>query len=230
MTLLHEPRVSGWLRGHLVCRIDGVADQVALTFDDGPSAAYTPRVLDLLGEHGAHATFFTVAQNARRHPDLIRRMVAEGHEVAIHGELHLPLMMMPPWLIRREIRRSADAVMRAASVTARHYRPPFGLMLPSQARYVRALGYTSVLGDVYPEDAYQPPVERIVERVTRRLTAGSILILHDGSPIGTPSRARTVQALAIILRHMAARALRGVSVEHLLAALGAEVAPAAAST
>src|SRR5690348_4349554 len=142
MTLLHEPRVSGWLRGHLVCRIDGVADQVALTFDDGPSAADTPRVLDLLGEHGARATFFTVAQNARRHPDLIRRMVAEGHEVAIHGELHLPLMMMPPWLIRREIRRSADAVMRAANVTARHYRPPFGLMLPSQARYVRALGYT----------------------------------------------------------------------------------------
>lgn len=230
MTLLHAPRVSSWVRGHLVCRVDDVPGKVALTFDDGPSARNTPGVLDLLAEHEAHATFFTLAQNVRRNPDLIRRMVAEGHEVAIHGELHLPLLMLTPGLIRREIRRSADAVMRAANVTARHYRPPFGFMVPSQARFVQKLGYTSVLGDVYPEDAYQPPAERIVGRVMRRLTAGSILILHDGSPIGTPSRARTVQALAIILRHMAARALKGVSVEHLLAASREEAPLAAAKT
>jgi len=218
MTLLHTQRFSSWVRGHLVCRVDDVPDQVALTFDDGPSGADTPRVLDLLARHGARATFFTLAQNVRRHPDLIRRMVAEGHEVAIHGELHLPLLMLPPGLIRREIRRSADAVLEAANVTAQHYRPPFGLMVPSQARFVQKLGYTPVLGDVYPEDAYQPPVDTIVARVLRRITAGSILILHDGSPIGEPSRARTVEALDIILRHLAAHALKGVSVERLLAA------------
>jgi len=218
MTLLHTPRFSNWVRGHLVCRVDDVPDQVALTFDDGPSGADTPRVLDLLARRGARATFFTLAQNVRRHPDLIRRMVAEGHEVAIHGELHLPLLMLPPGLIRREIRRSADAVLEAANVTAQHYRPPFGLMVPSQARFVQKLGYTPVLGDVYPEDAYQPPVDTIVARVLRRITAGSILILHDGSPIGEPSRARTVDALDIILRHLAAHALKGVSVERLLVA------------
>jgi peptidoglycan/xylan/chitin deacetylase (PgdA/CDA1 family) len=218
MTLLHTHRFSSWVRGHLVCRVDDVSDQVALTFDDGPSGADTPRVLDLLARHGARATFFTLAQNVRRHPDLVRRMVAEGHEVAIHGELHLPLLMLPPGLIRREIRRSADAVLEAANVTARHYRPPFGLMVPSQARFVQKIGYTSVLGDVYPEDAYQPPVATIVARVLRRITAGSILILHDGSPIGEPSRARTVEALDIILRHLATHALKGVSVERLLAA------------
>jgi len=225
MTLLHTPQFSSWVRGHLLCRVEDVPGLVALTFDDGPSAANTPRVLDLLARHDAHATFFTLAQNVNRHPEIIRRMVAEGHEVAIHGELHLPLLLLPPPLIRREIERSASAVKRAADVTAAHYRPPFGLMLPSQARFVRALGYTSVLGDVYPEDAYQPPVDRIVARVMPRLSAGSILILHDGSPIGQPSRARTVEALAIILRNMAARALKGVSVERLLAAAGVEDAP-----
>jgi len=213
-----------------VCRVDDVPDQVALTFDDGPSAADTPRVLDRLAEHSARATFFTVAQNVRRHPKLIQRMVAEGHEVAVHGEWHLPPLMLPPGLLRREIRRSADAVLDVANVAARHYRPPFGLIVPSQARLVRELGYTPVLGDVYPEDAYQPPVATIVERVVRRLTAGSILILHDGSPIGTPSRARTVDALAIILRHMATRGWRGVSVERLLAATREEIPRAAAST
>jgi len=229
MTLLHTPQVSGWVRGHLVCRVDGVSDQVALTFDDGP-APDTPRVLDLLARHGAQATFFTLAGQVARRPELVRRMVAEGHEVAVHGDWHLPPPMLPPSLLRREVERSADAVRHAANVTARHYRPPYGVMLPSQARYVRSLGYTPVLGDVYPEDAYQPGVDTIVRRVLNRLSAGSILILHDGSAHLELSRGQTVEALAIILQHMTTRALRGVSVERLLAATRAEAAPAAAST
>jgi len=222
MTLLHAPRFSSWARGHLLCRVDEVRDLVALTFDDGPSRTATSSVLDLLADHGAKATFFTLAANVERRPELVRRMVAEGHEVALHGDWHLPVPMLPPWLIRREIERSALAVKRAADVGARHYRPPFGLMLPSQARFVRELGYTSVLGDVYPEDAHQPGVQRIVQRVLPRLTAGSILILHDGSPLGEPSRDQTVASLGIILEHMRSRALRGVSVEGLLVAARAE--------
>ena len=210
--------------GPLLRRVEGVPDLVALTFDDGPSAADTPRVLDLLREHHAHATFFTLARNVDRRPELVRRMVDEGHEVAIHGELHLPLPLLPPVWVRREIERSAAAVKRAANVTARHYRPPFGLILPSQARLVSRLGYSTVMWDVYPDDPYQPPVDRIVERVMRKLTAGSILILHDGSPFGAPSRARTVEALGIILRQMAVRGLRGASVEGLLAAATARSA------
>jgi peptidoglycan/xylan/chitin deacetylase (PgdA/CDA1 family) len=198
--------------------MDGVNDLVALTFDDGPSAADTPRVLDTLASHGARATFFTLAQNVDRRPELVRRMVAEGHEVAVHGELHLPIPLLPRWLVRREIERSAAAVKRAANITARHYRPPFGLILPSQARFIREMGYETVMWDVYPDDPYQPPVDRIVERVMRKLTAGSILILHDGSPIGAPSRAHTVGALGIILRQMGDRGLRGTSVDGLLEA------------
>ena len=198
--------------------MDEVDDRVALTFDDGPSRHDTARVLDLLAHHDAKATFFTLAHKVDRRPELVRRMVAEGHEVAIHGDWHLPPPMLPTPLLRREIERSALAVKRAAGVTARHYRPPFGLMLPAQADLVRALGYTSVLGDVYPEDAYQPGVRRIVERVLSRLCAGSILILHDGSALGELSRAQTVESLGIILEHMRSRALRGVSVEGLLAA------------
>jgi peptidoglycan/xylan/chitin deacetylase (PgdA/CDA1 family) len=218
MTLLHTPQFSSWARGHLLCRVEDVPGLAALTFDDGPSAVDTPRVLDLLARHDARATFFTLARHVERRPELVRRMVAEGHEVALHGDLHLPLLVLPPALIRREIERSAAAVRRAASVSARHFRPPFGLMLPSQARFVQQLGYTPVLGDVYPEDTRRPGVRRIVERVTPRLSAGSILILHDGSPIGWQGRGQTVEALAIILGHMASRALRGVSVEGLLAA------------
>src|SRR5436189_1545894 len=107
--------------------------------------------------------------------------------------------MLPRRLIRREIERSALAVERAANLTARHYRPPYGLMSPSQARFVQELGYTPVLGDIYPEDALQPGVDRIVRRVLSRLSGGSILILHDGSAHIEMSRDQTVKSLEIIL-------------------------------
>ncbi len=218
MTLLHTSQFSGWARGHLLCRVDGVHDRAALTFDDGPNRGATPRVLDLLARHGAHATFFTLAPNVERSPNLVRRMAGEGHEVALHGDRHWPLPVSTPGLIRREVGRCAAAVGRAAGIEALHYRPPFGFMVPSQARFVAGLGYRSVLGDVYPEDSHRPGVARIVERVLPRLTGGSILILHDGSPFGDVDRGQTVEALAGILAHMDRVGLRGVSVAELLAA------------
>lgn len=217
MTLLHAPRFASWVRGHLLCRVEGAGSRFAITFDDGPSRSATPPILELLKRHQAHATFFTLAGNVARAPGLVRRMRDEGHEVALHGDLHWPLPLLTPGLIRRELERSATAVARAAGVHARHYRPPFGLMMPGQARFVAGLGYRSVLGDVYPEDAARPGAERIELRVVRRLTPGSILILHDGSPLGEADRSQTITALAAILAHAAVRGWRAVSVTELLA-------------
>lgn len=218
MTLLHHPRFAGWARGHLVCRVEGVSDRFALTFDDGPNPAATPAILDLLARHQARATFFTLAPNVRRERSLVRRMVTDGHEVAVHGDLHWPLPLLPPAAIRREVQRSIAAVMAAGAPAPRFYRPPFGFMMPGQAAFVRHLGVEPVLGDVYPEDPQHPGVERIVRRVVNRLTAGSIVILHDGSPLGTADRAQTIAALEPILRHAAGAGLRAVTVGALLAA------------
>jgi peptidoglycan/xylan/chitin deacetylase (PgdA/CDA1 family) len=218
MTLLHAPQFSSWIRGHLLCRVEEVPDALALTFDDGPSRTYTPRVLDVLARHGAHATFFTLAGNASRCPETIRRMIAEGHDVGLHGDVHWPLPLLTPGLIRRELERGAAAVARATPVRSRFYRPPFGFMMPMQARYVAELGYISVLGDVYPEDTQRPGTAKIVERTLPRLSPGSIVILHDGSPLGEPDRSQTVEALEQILEYMKSRGLRGVSVSELLAA------------
>jgi peptidoglycan/xylan/chitin deacetylase (PgdA/CDA1 family) len=215
VTLLHHPQFSSWARGHLLCRVEGVAGRFALTFDDGPSRRWTPRLLEILKRHGARATFFTLAGNVRRHADVVRRLVTEGHEAAIHGDGHWPLPLLPPWSIRNEIERCAAALQESAGVRARHYRPPFGFMVPSQARFVRAMGYEPVLGDVYPSDPQQPGVERIIGRVLPRLTGGSILILHDGSPLGEPDRHQTIEALDIILRLSAEQGLRAITVAEL---------------
>lgn len=216
MSLLHTRRFSSWARGHLVCRVDGVDDRFALTFDDGPSVRTTPHILDLLATFGATATFFVLAGNVRRHPEVVRRALAEGHEIALHGDRHWPLAILPPQAIRGEVERCARAVAEAAGVTAIHYRPPFGFMMPGQSWFVRRLGYTSVLGDVYPEDVHAPGVHLIVRRVRARLRAGSILILHDGSPFPHADRRQTVTALEPILADASRLGLRAVTVRELL--------------
>ena len=145
----------------------------------------------------------------------MRRLIDEGHEPALHGALHWPLPLLPSVIWRRDVERSAEALAEVSDVPATHYRPPFGVMTRGQAAKVRGMGYVSVLGDVYPEDPHRPGVARIVERVMARLRGGSILILHDGSPLGEPDRSQTVDALEIILERAARAGLRAVTVREL---------------
>jgi peptidoglycan/xylan/chitin deacetylase (PgdA/CDA1 family) len=215
MSLLHHESFSSWARGHLLCRIEGVEDRFALTFDDGPNPRATGVLLDLLARHEARATFFLLGGNVRRWPGLVRRLVADGHEAGLHGDTHLPLAFLPPWAIRSELRRSAATVAHASGSVPRFYRPPFGFMMPGQSMFVRSLGFEPVLGDVYPEDPQRPGVGEIVARVMPRLRGGSILILHDGSPFGNVDREQTLEALDIILEEAETRNLRAVSVGEL---------------
>jgi peptidoglycan/xylan/chitin deacetylase (PgdA/CDA1 family) len=90
-------------------------------------------------------------------------------------------------------------------------------MMPGQAAYVRRLGVEPVLGDIYPEDPQRPGTAIIVERVVARLRGGSIVILHDGSPLGDPDRTQTIEALTPILAHAARAGLAAVTLSELLA-------------
>jgi peptidoglycan/xylan/chitin deacetylase (PgdA/CDA1 family) len=220
MTLLHTRQYSGWARGHLLCRVEGVTGQYAVTFDDGPNPAATGRILDVLARHCARATFFMLGGHVRRHRELARRVVGEGHEAAVHGDSHWPVPLLLASTIRSQVRRCAASIEDVTGRKPVFYRPPFGFMTPGQAQLVRGLGYEPVLGDVYPEDPHRPGVDRIVARVLPRLREGSILILHDGSPIGSPDRGQTVDALAMILADAGRRGLRGTTVAELLSRPG----------
>ena len=218
MSLLHTRGFSSWARGHLVCRIDGIPDRFALTFDDGPGGTTTSRILDILRRTGSRATFFVLGSRVRDDPATVRRMHREGHEVGVHGDRHWPLALLPPAMIRSQVERCRAAVVAAGAPPPRHYRPPFGFMMPGQAWYVRRLGLVPVLGDVYPEDAQDPGVGRIVDRVLKRLAGGSIVILHDASSLPGIDRRQTVEALDRILAAAASQGLRAVTVAELLSA------------
>lgn len=216
MTILHTKRFSSWARGHLLCRVDDVTDRFAVTFDDGPNPRATGRLLEVLARHDARATFFLLGTNVRRHADLARRIVTNGSEVAAHGDTHWPVPLLSPWTIRTHVRRCEEAIVHATGVSPRFYRPPFGFLAPGQARFVRSLGLEPVLGDIYPEDPHRPGIDRIVARVLSRLRGGSILILHDGSPLGPVDRDQTVDAVERILTEASRMGLGGTTVSDLL--------------
>src|SRR5215213_8276668 len=100
-------------------------NQVGLTFDDGPDASVTPLLLDLLATHNAHATFFVLTDKATAQPALVRRMVDEGHEIALHFDSHHRLTEMPLKLARTRLRR-ARSELESLAGPIRYFRPPFG--------------------------------------------------------------------------------------------------------
>ena len=216
--MLHTRRFSSWARGHQLCRIEGLSDRFALTFDDGPGPTATPRILDLLARTGARATFFVLGSNVRRHPDLVRRMHAEGHEIGIHGDGHWSPMVLARSALLGQVEKCAAAVVATGAPRPVHYRAPFGVLLPGQARSLSTIGITSVLGDVYPSDADDPGVDHIVTCALQRVTGGSILILHDASFLPIVSRMQTFHALERILTALSARGLHAKSVADLRAA------------
>ena len=163
-----------------LCRAERADKVVALTFDDGPDADSTPRVLDLLKRYDVRATFFVVGEQARQNPELIHRMVAEGHTVANHSYYHLPQSTL--WSSQRyteELFRCNDVVARLTGLRMRLYRPPFGVTNPPIARAVKNLGLIPVGWSVRSLDTMTKDTDRVVDRVMRGLRGGDVILLHD---------------------------------------------------
>ncbi|MGV1008022.1 MAG: polysaccharide deacetylase family protein [Dermatophilaceae bacterium] len=154
---------------------------VALTYDDGPHPVHTPAVLDALAGAGAHATFFVLLQAARAHPDLVRRIVDEGHEIALHGVDHSRVSATATVPSVRRILGARTELEQLAGVPVRLYRPAYGAITMPQLVALRLARLDVVLWSAWAQDWRNDPVETLTERVTNALHAGGILLLHDAS-------------------------------------------------
>src|SRR6185436_18560345 len=111
--------------GDVVWRGDATSNGVALTFDDGPNPATTPRILELLAQAGVRATFFVLGEKAERHPEVLRAVVDGGHSVGVHGYRHDRLYAFKsPSAVESDIRRASQVIEREAGVRAKWFRPP----------------------------------------------------------------------------------------------------------
>jgi peptidoglycan-N-acetylglucosamine deacetylase len=179
---------------------------VALSFDDGPHPTFTPQVLEILEQHNAKATFFLIGERALRHPELVFRIKAAGHEVGNHYFKNGPTLRHSDADFLGYLYRTEKAIGRTGGL--RLFRPPGGVASPRQLRLAQAHGYTCVLGSAYPHDPAHPPVWYIRWLIEKNLVPGTIVILHDGIPDST----RSLEALPHILAAGDARGLRFVSI------------------
>jgi peptidoglycan/xylan/chitin deacetylase (PgdA/CDA1 family) len=179
---------------------------VALSFDDGPHPVFTPQVLDILERHDAKATFFLIGERALRHPEIVVRIKAAGHEVANHYFTNGSILLQSD----ADFLSNLDRTERAIGITdgPKFFRPPGGIAWPRQLRLARAHGYKCVLGSAYPHDPIRPPVWYITWLIRKNLVPGTIVILHDG--ISNPTR--SIKALPQILEAGREKGLRFVSI------------------
>jgi cellulose synthase/poly-beta-1,6-N-acetylglucosamine synthase-like glycosyltransferase/peptidoglycan/xylan/chitin deacetylase (PgdA/CDA1 family) len=188
---------------------------LALTFDDGPDPVWTPKILDVLRKHNVHATFFVVGSAAIDHPDLVRRIIAEGHEIGVHTLTHADLGTVPPWRRQLEVQGAQSAVIGITGQAASLLRPPYSSESDavtngtwSAMQTVAGQGYLTVLSTVDSEDWRRPGVVAIEKNLVPSGVKGQVLLMHDGGG----DREQTVAALDSTLSQFAAKGYRVTSV------------------
>nr|AFJ42532.1 NodB [Mesorhizobium plurifarium] len=209
---------------HNECADGAGQPSVYLTFDDGPHPSCTPEVLDVLAAHRVPATFFVIGAYAADQPELIQRMIAEGHEVANHTMTHPNLSACEPGQVQREI-FEANRVIKVACPRAsvRYMRAPYGVWTEEVIASSASAGLAAVHWSVDPQDWFCPGVDAIVDAVLASVRPGAIVLLHDGCPPSEmkPSRdaslrSQTIKALSRIIPALHDRGLemRSLSQQH----------------
>lgn len=182
----------------------GGSPRVALTFDDGPTPGQTERVIDILADFGVPATFFCIGQNAQANPDLLCNLHEAGHQIANHTYDHPRsgcFRGRSYWT--KQIRRTNDIIMRTLGKEPRFFRPPMGLKTPHVLSAASSQRMTTVTWSHRGLDTWSQSAPRITQRLTRGLTTGSVLVLHDGSEPGRRRDIRpTLDALSAVIEQV----------------------------
>jgi peptidoglycan/xylan/chitin deacetylase (PgdA/CDA1 family) len=194
---------------------------IALTFDDGPDPSSTPLVLEALAKYGAKATFFVIGRKAQAHPALIEQILAEGHELGLHGYSHSRLTAFRgPAFIRSDLARAQAVLASHVAKPIRWFRPPIGHVTPRLASVAKELGLVLTCWSIRGLDGL-PGVatKRVERRVLSRLRDGAIIALHDSFELeaGAPAG---VTALPAIFEAAGRMGLRSVTLSELLDGAG----------
>lgn len=191
------------------CHVEGPF--IAMTFDDGPHATNTPRLLDMLKERGVKATFFVVGQCAAEYPDIMKRIVAEGHEIASHSWSHPDLSHMSEVSVTDQLQRTHDVITQTTGVAPKIMRPPYGAFTVNQRNWAaQKWGYKVIIWDVDPLDWKIRNADHVKSVILKETVNGSIILSHD-------IHKSTIDAMPGTLDGLSAKGFKFVTVSDLIA-------------
>jgi peptidoglycan-N-acetylglucosamine deacetylase len=183
---------------------------IAMTFDDGPSATLTPKLLDLLAAHHIKATFFVIGENVAEHPEIVARAAREGHEIGNHSWSHPNLGKMSDESVRRQLQQTDDAIKSATGKRPTLMRPPYGSITAREKRWIHdEFGYDIILWDVDPYDWKRPGPAVVRARILKETRPGSIVLSHDIHP-------GTIEAMPSTFGELEAKGFKFVTVSELI--------------
>ena len=183
---------------------------ISITFDDGPHPEFTPKVLSLLKEYNAKATFFLIGKNAEMHPNFVHQILNEGHTVGNHSYSHSKNFgFFSAEKVAAELRQTNSILKKITGKEVKLFRPPFGVTNPNIKHALKKTGHLSIGWNKRSFDTTNLSEKRILRRITSNLKKGDIILLHDSS-------AKTVAVLEQLLLTLQPHKLQSVPVNRLL--------------
>ncbi len=203
----------GWDRkiDNTYTRIKTSEKVISITFDDGPHGVNTPRLLDMLKKRNIHATFYVVGNMVTYNPQILRRMIAEGHEIGNHTISHGNLARMSNTALKTELQKAHDQILKETGIAPRTMRPPGGAITRDQKQFMlEEFGYPTILWSVDPLDWKKPGPSVVTRRLLDGAAPGGILLVHD-------LHKATVDAMPSTLDQLQAQGYKFVTVTELIA-------------
>jgi len=184
---------------------------IAMTFDDGPHATNTPKLLEMAAKRHIKLTFFVLVECIEQNPDVLRREATEGHEIGNHSWSHPNLAKLSDEGVRTQLQRTDDIIVKTTGVRPKLMRPPYGELAKRQRILVNHdFGYKVILWDVDPLDWKRPGSNVVAQRIITGARPGSIILSHDIHP-------PTIAAMPQVFDALLAKGFKFVTVSELLA-------------
>ncbi|HET8804455.1 MAG TPA: polysaccharide deacetylase family protein [Aequorivita sp.] len=185
-------------------------NHISITFDDGPNPDFTPKVLSLLKENNAKATFFLIGKNAERHPEIVRQIIEDGHTIGNHSYSHSRNFgFFSSEKVAAELNQSNAILKKITGNEIKMFRPPFGVTNPNIKKALKNTGHFSIGWSKRSLDTTNLSEEKILKRIISNLKRGDIILLHD-------TNAKTVAVLEQLLLTLQPHKLQSVPVDRLL--------------
>ena len=169
---------------------------IALTFDDGPNINFTPKILSLLKKHHAKATFFCIGKNVKDHPDLLKKIVADGHLIGNHSYYHQNSFgFLSTEKVMEEIENTDKIIEETVDLKTRFFRPPFGVTNPNIAKAVKKLKLHTFGWSIRSLDTIAKDPEKVYDKIVSKLKKGDVVLMHDSSDLSVVVLEKILQYL-----------------------------------